>query len=275
MRPLFNISLIILLCISHGASAQTKPKRIISLAPHITEMVYAVGAGDRLIAVSDYSDYPLEANQLPKVANFAGIHIEAVLALQPDLVIAWKTGTLAADVERLQQLGIELAYSDPLLLDDIATELAYFGQITGNNEQGIELARQFRQQLEALRREYAEKTKVKVFFAMGTEPVTTVANKAWPQQMLTLCGAENPFAAVKGEYPQVGLEHVLASRPEVIIQASRSETEADFSYWKAFPVIPAVKSGRFVSLNADHIYRTTPRTLLGITQLCKALDRYR
>ena len=275
MRTLSCYSLLLLLCICFALDAEEKPQRIISLAPHITEMVYAVGAGDNLVAVSDYCDYPAQANQLPKVANFAGIHIEAVLALRPDLVIAWKTGTPVADVERLQQLGIKVAYSDPLQLDDIASELTLIGEITGNAKQGRALAEQFRQQLNELRANYAVKRKVKVFFAMGTEPVSTVANNAWPQQMLTLCGADNPFAKVKGDYPQVGLEHVLAAKPDVIIQASGGSAATDFSYWQAYPVIPAVKHRRFIALNADHIYRTTPRTLLGITQLCQALDNYR
>ena len=250
-------------------------QRIIALAPHITEMLYAIGAGDRLVAVSDYSDYPEQAADLPSVANYASINIEAVLALQPDLVIAWRTGNPQADVKRLQQLGIEVAFSDPLTLDDIAEELIMLGELTGLQSLAQQQAEQFKAQLNQLRQQYQHKTPVTVFFAMGTTPLSTVANNAWPQQILALCRAENPFAKVKGDYPQVGIEQVVAAQPEVLVLPHQPGVAADLSYWQRFAAIPAVKQQHYISVNADHLYRTTPRTLLGARQLCQALDAYR
>ncbi len=268
----------LLLCFSMCslATAQpAKPQRIIALAPHITEMLYAVGAGAQLVAVSDFSDYPQHAQTLPRVANFAGVNIEAVLALKPDLIVAWRSGTPAADVNRLKQLGLNVAFSDPITLHDIGKELQLLGELTGHSQQGEQQAIEFSMALQQLSAQYQHKTSVKVFFAMSIAPLSTVANNAWPQQILTLCKAENPFAQVKGDYPQVGIEHVLQARPEVIIQASRAGTTADFSYWQRYTSLPAVRQQRFISLNADHLYRTTPRTLIGIKQLCQALDAYR
>ncbi|HEY9043319.1 MAG TPA: cobalamin-binding protein [Rheinheimera sp.] len=250
-------------------------QRIIALAPHITEMLYAIGAGDRLVAVSDYSDYPEQAADLPSVANYASINIEAVLALQPDLVIAWRTGNPQADVKRLQQLGIEVAFSDPLTLDDIAEELIMLGELTGLQPLAQQQAEQFKAQLNQQRQQYQHKTPVTVFFAMGTTPLSTVANNAWPQQILALCRAENPFAKVKGDYPQVGIEQVLLTQPEVIIQPAGQGRSADFRFWKTFQSLPAVKAGHFLTVNADYLFRTTPRTLLGIQQLCQGVDHYR
>lgn len=250
-------------------------QRIIALAPHITEMLYAIGAGERLVAVSDYSDYPAAAAKLPRVASYASINLEAVLALQPDLVIAWRTGNPQADIQRLQQFGIKVAFSDPLTLDDIATELRLMGQLTGLEAEAETQAAQFSRQLQQLRAEYQHKTPLTVFFAMGTAPLSTVANNAWPQQILTLCGAKNPFAQAKGDYPQLGIEQVVAAQPQVIVQPLRPGFVADFSYWQRFNTMPAVKKNQFLSVNADHLYRTTPRTLLGIQQLCQGIDAYR
>lgn len=258
-----------------SSAVQAAPQRIIALAPHITEMLYAIGAGDRLVAVSDYSDYPAAAANLPRVASYASINLEAVLALKPDLVIAWRSGNPPADIMRLQQLGIAVAFSDPLTLDDIATELRLLGQLTAVESQAALAAEQFSLQLDALRAQYQHKAPVPVFFAMGTAPLSTVANNAWPQQMLSLCAAKNVFAHVKGDYPQVGIEQVIAAQPEIIIQPAPTDTSADFGYWQRFNILPAVQKTQFLTVNADYLYRTTPRSLLGVRQLCEGVDAYR
>ncbi|WP_333609227.1 cobalamin-binding protein [Arsukibacterium sp.] len=250
-------------------------QRFISLAPHITELMYAIGAEAQLVAVSDYSDYPEAAKQLPRVASHASVNIEAVLALQPAVVIAWRSGSPSADLSRLQQLGVKVVYSDPLTLDDIATELEQLGRLTGRQQQAAAQADAFRQALNLLRQQYQQQTKIKVFYAMSTAPLSTVANNAWPSQMLTLCGAENTFANAKTDYPQVGLEQVLARQPEVIIQAAGSGRAADFSFWQAYKVLPAVALQQFLTVNADYVYRTTPRTIEGIRQLCEGLAPFR
>lgn len=262
------------ICLLSGA-VQAAEQRIIALAPHITEMLYAIGAGDRLVGVSDYSDYPPEASTLPSVASYASINLEAVLALKPALVIAWRSGNPQADIQRLQQFGIKVAFSDPLTLDDITTELRMMGQLTGLQAQADAEAARFASQLQQLGATYQHKAPLTVFFAMGTAPLSTVANMAWPQQILALCGARNPFATAKGDYPQVGIEQVIAAAPQVIIQPKRPGASADEAFWQRFTVIPAVKKDWYLTVNADHLYRTTPRTLLGIQQLCQGLDRYR
>ena len=250
-------------------------KRIIALAPHITELLYAIGAGEQLVAVSAFSDYPAAARELPQVANYAGVNLEAILALQPDLVIAWKTGNVAADISRLQQFGINVAFSDPLQIDDIATELRYLGQLSGHQPQAEAVASNFEQQLAALSTEYKDKTRLPVFFSMGTEPLTSVANQAWPAQAIRLCAAENIMDDTLSDYPQPGIEQVLQAQPKVIIQATAGAKPADISFWQAYPVIPAVALGQYVTVDADLLYRTSPRTLQGIQQLCQGLDRFR
>lgn len=264
---------VLLLVWSINLSAE--PLKIVALAPHITEMLFAIGAGDEVVAVSDYSDYPEAAVSIPRVANFASINIEAVLALQPDVVIGWQSGNPPEDLKRLKQFGINVVMSDPLTLADIAKELRMLGELTHHQVQAEQQALQFEQQLSAMQQQYKAAKSIKVFFAMGTTPLSTVANKAWPQQILTLCGADNPFAEVKGDYPQVGIEQVVDSQPDVIIQAAGGNIKPDFSYWRKFSAIPAVKQQQYLAVNADFLYRTTPRTLLGIQQVCHGLDAFR
>lgn len=255
--------------------APAKPQRIIALAPHITEMLFAVGAGEQVVATSDYSDYPVAAQALPRIASYANINLEALLALKPDLVIAWRSGNPTADLARLEQLGIKVAFSDPKTLDDIGDELRLIGHLSGYPLQGERQALQFEQHLTQLRQQYQHKKPVTAFFAMGLAPLTTVANQAWPQQILQLCAVDNPFVSVKGDYPQVGIEHVFLAQPEVIILPVQENEKADFSYWQQFKALPAVKHAKYLSVNADYLYRTTPRTLIGITQLCQGIDAYR
>lgn len=251
------------------------PQRIIALAPHIVELLFDVGAGDQIIAVSDHSDYPAMAEQLPSVANYAAIQLEAVLALQPDLVIAWRSGNPATDLKRLAALGIQIVYSDPKQLADVAAELRYLGQLTGHKDQAERQAQQFEQELADLRQYYHYRPPVKVFLATSTQPLSTVANQAWPQQMLELCGAENPFAGVKGDYPTVGPEQLLVAQPEIIIVPSSQMKTVDPSSWQQFSGLPAVKKQQFLTVNADYLFRFTRRSLLGIQQLCQGIDGVR
>lgn len=256
-------------------AAEAVPQRVISLAPHITEQVYALGAGDKLVAVSDYSDYPAEARQLPSVNSFAALNIEAILALKPDLVLAWRSGNPQSDLARLQQFGVRVEYSDPLQVDDIATELAQLGQWLGQAEQGELLAEQTQQRLLALREKYQQQTPVKVFYAMSTEPLSTVANQAWPAQLLQACGADNIFADAKNDYPQPQLEQLLSRQPEVIVRASKDGPAKQDQFWQRYPSLPAVRNQAFITLDPDWVYRATPRMLDAMQALCEQLEVYR
>lgn len=275
LRLIAGFALTMLLLNGSIQAAEVVPQRVISLAPHITELVYALGAGDKLVAVSDYSDYPAEARQLPSVNSFAAINIEAILALKPDLVLAWRSGNPQSDLARLQQFGVRVEYSDPLQVDDIATELAQLGQWLGHAEQGELLAEQTQQRLLALREKYQQQTPVKVFYAMSTEPLSTVANQAWPAQLLRACGAENIFADAKNDYPQPQLEQLLLRQPEVIVRAIKTSSEKQDVFWQRYSSLPAVRNQAFITLDPDWVYRATPRMLDAMQALCEQLEVYR
>lgn len=276
VQLLFSMLLLTIVLLNNKAQAEVgTPQRVISLAPHITELVYAVGAGDKLVAVSDYSDYPAEAQLLPRVNSFAALNIEAILALKPDLVLAWRSGNPPADLARLQQFGVRVEYSDPLLIDDIATELLQIGQWLGHAEQGALVATQIQQRLTLLRASYQQQAPVKVFYAMSTDPLSTVANQAWPAQLLQACGADNIFADAKNDYPQPQLEQLLLRQPEVIVRASKEGSTKQEQFWQRYPSLPAVRKQAFITLEPDWVYRATPRMIDATQQLCEALQQYR
>ncbi len=278
MRILFLCLVLLLWAVKAMAQPQLQsdvPQRIIALAPHITELLYAVGAGEQLVAVSDYSDYPAAANRLPKVAGYQGIDLEAVLALRPDLIIAWRAAPATAELQRLQQLGIRIVYSDPQTLQGIIDEVRHLGELTGKKQQALQLADKLTLKLQELTGRYSAKMAVPVFFAMDTELLTTVAANSMVQQILALCGADNPFAVMPNDYPRVSLEQVLHSQPELIIQAGTAAMPANFSYWQRFRMIPAVKKKQFLAVNADELYRMTPRTFDAAAAVCEGVEQVR
>lgn len=252
-----------------------QPQRLITLTPHLTEWVFLLGAGERLVAVSDYSDYPEAAKSLPSFNTFGALNVEAILALKPDLVLAWRGGNPEADIQRLQQFGIQVYYSEPRLLDDIASELLQLGELLGQGEIAAQQASAFRQRYQQLQQQYSQVAPMAAFFALGTEPLMTAANQAWPAQVMTLCGADNIFADARTDYPQVALEQVLARQPAVIIQATRGSEPPKPQFWQSLQGIPAVRQQAFITLDADQVYRPTPRLLDAATALCQQLQAYR
>jgi len=271
MRKLIIVALVLL----SACAAAATPQRVITLTPHLTEWVFLLGAGDRLVAVSDYSDYPEDAQHLPSFNTFGALNVEAILALQPDLVLAWRGGNPEADLQRLQQFGIKIFYSEPVLLDDIASELQQLAVVLGVPEQGAQQARLFRLRYQQLQQIYQQAPPLAAFFAMGTEPLLTVANHAWPAQVMQLCAAANIFADAKTDYPQVALEQVLARQPTVIIQASRDAVAPSSAFWQRYQSLPAVRQQAFITLDANQLYRATPRILDAAEQLCRQLQPYR
>ncbi|MDP2608672.1 MULTISPECIES: cobalamin-binding protein [unclassified Oceanobacter] len=263
-----------------AVAADRQRLRIIALAPHIVELLYAIGAGEQIIGTTEYANYPEAANHIPRVGSYAGLQIEKILQMKPDLIIAWGTGNPLPDLERLQHYGLPVVYSEVTRLDDVASELRHFGQLTGHEKRAEQQALAYEQRLQQLRHRFAGKAPVRVFYELWSRPLTTVAGNAWPQQQLILCGAHNPFASLDQDYPGVGLEQVIVSAPEVIIQPSHntndnSNIDADAVNWSRWPTIPAVKNQQMIHPNADKLHRMTPRALDEIQVLCEQIDRAR
>lgn len=244
------------------------PQRIVSLTPHITEMLFAIGAGKQVIATDQASDYPDEVKKQPKVANYQSLNSESLLAVKPDLVIAWGS-TQALMQQQIQALGIPMLLLKSQHLDDLPAELRLLGDKTGHHEQADQLATQIETKFAIYRQQSQQRPKIKAFYQLWYPPLTTVANGSFIQEIMTMCGAENPFAASKAPYPQLGEEAVLAADPQVIFATQHG---SDLQHWLKWPQLSAVKNKQLYLLNADWLHRLSPRIVLGIEQMCSKVE---
>ena len=244
------------------------PQRIVSLTPHITEMLFAIGAGKQVIATDQASDYPDEVKKLLKVANYQSLNSESLLAVKPDLVVAWGS-TQALMQQQIQALGIPMLLLKSQHLDDLPVELRLLGDKTGHREQANQLAAQIETKFATYRQQSQQRPKIKAFYQLWYPPLTTVANGSFIQEIMTMCGAENPFAASKAPYPQLGEEAVLAANPQVIFATQHG---SDLQHWLKWPQLAAVKNKQLYLLNADWLHRLSPRIVLGIEQMCSKVE---
>lgn len=250
-------------------------RRIVSLAPNITEIVYAAGAGDRLVATVEFSDYPAAAKALPRIGSYARMDIEAIAALRPDLVLAWDSGNPPAAVAQLRKLGIAVFVTEPKTLDDVARDLERYGTLAGTSE-GVRAAQAFRKRMAALRQEYAARKPVRVFYQVWDEPLMTVNGKQIISDVIRLCGGINIFADLATLAPTVSTEAVLAGNPEVIIAGGMGERNASWlESWKKWPRLKANAKGNLFFIDPNLLQRHTPRLLDGAEVLCEKLEEAR
>jgi iron complex transport system substrate-binding protein len=244
--------------------------RIISVAPHTTELLFAAGAGKAVVGVSAYSDFPAAAKQIATVGSSAQLDLERIISLHPDLVVAWKSGNVARQIARLRQLGIPVFESEPRDFDTIATGIERLAKLAGSSEQGKTAATAFRQQLAALSQRYAARTPVRVFYQIWPSPLMTLNHAHLVSQALKLCGAENVFGKLPQLVPTVSMEAVIAADPEVIF-ISEDSAKAD-TMWQRFAQLQAVKQKNIFSVNGTLMNRAGPRILDGSEQLCEQVE---
>lgn len=243
--------------------------RIVSLAPHLTELLYDAGAGAKVVGAVEYSDFPPAARALPRVGNDAVIDLEAVLALRPDLVVAWPSAGSRAAVDRLSELGLPVFRSEPRELEDIATTLARLGELAGTQSVARRAAADFRSRIAALGARYSGRPPVRVFYEVWDRPLQTVSGEHVISKVIRLCGGENVFADLPGIAPLIDAEAVLRANPEVIVAGdAQAHERTALERWKAFPGIRAVAAGQVHSIPPDLIERHTPRIAEGAERLC-------
>ncbi len=248
-------------------------KRIITLAPHATEILYAAGAGERLVGTVEFSDYPPAAKKVPRVGSYERLDLEAIAALKPDLIIAWETGNPAGQVEKLRALGLTVYASQPNRMEDVAAQLERFGQLAGTEATASAAAGQFRQRLENLRRGNAKKPPVRVFYQIWTAPLMTVGGPQIISDAIRLCGGENVFGKLGQMAPTVSVEAVLEADPEAIVATGMGDARPEWlNDWNKWTRLTAVRRGNLFHINPDLMQRHTPRILDGAEQLCADLD---
>ncbi len=257
-----------------AASAQAA-ERIVTLAPHLAELVCAVGACDRLVGVAEYTDAPLQAAALPQVGNAFSVNLEAVLALRPDLVLSWDGGNSPELLRRLRPLRLHVEAVTVRGLDDIADALERVGVLTGDLPEAQRAAQAYRRQLAALREQYAGRRRLRAFYHTETDPPFSINRSSPIHAALDLCGADNVFAAMPAIAGAVSLEAIVAANPEVVVFAQQEDPAAIARLWTRLSVMPAADPARHVIVDANTLTRQSPRVLDGIAQLCAGIDRVR
>ena len=251
-------------------------RRIISLAPNITEMLFFIGAGGQIIGADEYSNYPEEAKQILRVNNYAAANYELILSLKPDVVIAWHSGNGEQITGRLRQLGVPVFVIEPRKLEDIAATFARFGTLSGHPEAARQKAVEFDRRLAALRAEFSGKTPVRVFYQIWNEPLITLNGKHLVSDVIRLCGGVNVFQDAIPLVPYVNIEAVIRADPQVIIASGNSaDSPAWLDMWQNWPAIAAVKTGQVHAIPPDLMQRHSMRILEGAEMLCDMLQSAR
>lgn len=248
-------------------------QRIISLVPHATELLFNIGAGDLLLATVDFADYPEAARALPRVGDYRSLNLEAIVALQPDLLIAFSSGDNRDQINRLRALGYPVFTSDPQTFTDIARSLRQFGRLTGREDSAHRVADQFSADIERLNRDFADKAPLDVFYQVWPEPLITLNGETFISEIISSCGGVNVFADLPMPSPQVSLEAVIDKNPDVIVTGTKDSGEA--SRWDQWPQLQAVSSGAVLETEPDSMHRPVPALIDGATALCEAMDQVR
>lgn len=250
----------------------SKPaSRLVALSPSSVEVLYEIGAGDKIVATVDYADYPAAAKKLPRVGNAFGVSIDAIVRYQPDLVIAWKSQAQDKVIERLRELGIPVYLTNPLEFEDIAHDMESLGQLTGLRSIANKAAAKYRARLSDLRKRFSHRKPIKVFMQINESPIFTVNDKSHIGQVIKICGGRNVFANASALAPQVSIEAVVRAAPQAIFVTLTQR----FDMWLSWGIIPAVAKKALYALPDDLVARTGPRLPEGIEIFCKKIDEAR
>ena len=248
--------------------------RVISLSPHLTELLYAVGAGDRLVGTLRGSDFPAEAADIAQIGDAAGLDFERIVHLRPDVVLAWGSGNRSVDLARLRSLGLRVLVMEPQRLKDISRHLRVLGDLTGRVGQAQAVAQEFEQRVDALTARYAGRSPVRVMFEIWHRPLFTVNANHVISKVLALCAAQNIFADLPRLAGEVSVEQVLLLDPDVIVVGSEAE-DGGIQNWMEYSYLKAARGGNVFTVSADLITRQTPRIVDAAERICAGVDKAR
>ncbi|MGH8283342.1 MAG: cobalamin-binding protein [Gammaproteobacteria bacterium] len=257
----------------HTLTLNKPATRVVSLAPDLTELAYAAGAD--MVGAGRYSDYPAAAKKLPRIGDAFHVDLERLLALKPDLVLAWQGGTPPQLIAELRVLKLPVLVIGTHELTDIANNLELIGQATGREAEAHAAAQAFLAGLQGLRTQYAGRKLVRVFYEISATPLYTVGGRQIISRMIELCGGHNIFSDLTALAAPVSLEAVLARDPQAVVTGGDADAAMRLKEWQRWPQISAVKTGSLFSISGDLLARATPRILEGGQQLCEDLDKTR
>lgn len=248
-------------------------QRVISFAPHVTELLFTAGGASRIVGVIAYSDFPEAAKHLPQVGDSRQIDFERVVALKPDLLVVWQSGNTSRQLEQLRRLGVPMFFSEPHKLEDIPSNVERLGKLMGSDA-ARDVATDFRKQIAELGARYRNRSPVRVFYQVGDKPLYTLNGQHIVSDALAVCGGRNIFANLNVVAPAVSVEAVLQRDPEAIVSGS-GRAHDNFALWQQFPGMTAVRRGNLLSVDGVLMNRAGPRMLQGAATLCEQLDKVR
>jgi iron complex transport system substrate-binding protein len=253
------------------------PERIICMAPSITETVFALGLGDRVVGVSDFSDYPPEAKNRDKIGGVVNPNMEAIVALNPDLVLALPNVTHESLFRSLRLLGVNVVTVRNDTLDDLFKSIVKIGEETSTQEQAREMGDRLRAKFSEVRERVADLPPKKVMFIVGVDPLFVAGRGTFIDELIEIAGGDNIAGDSLSKYPQLGIEKVVAMAPDVILYTSFNfeltpeQEEMAKELWSPYPSIPAVENGRIHGLVADYVTLPGPRLDIGVEEMARAI----
>jgi iron complex transport system substrate-binding protein len=259
----------------HPVSLDHPAHRIVTLAPHLAELVFAAGAGDRLVGVSRYTDTPPQAASRPIVGDAFAIDFEAIARLKPDLVLAWGSGTSERAKARLRQLGFQVYEVEIRDVAGLAATLRHIGAFAGTADAADDRARALLRDWHALEQRYAHRPPVRVFYQLWDTPLMTLSGRHLISSAIRACGGRNVFADLPTLTATVGWEDAVRRDPQLVVTAASPSEPVHAGRWSEFPQVSASRHHQFARLDGDLIARSGPRFVAGAQQLCEAIDRTR
>ena len=251
-------------------------QRIISLSPNTTEILFHIGAGEKIVGADEYSNYPQAANKIVRVNNHAAANYELILSLKPDLVIAWQSGNGEKIISRIRELNIPVFVVETASLEDIPDLYRRLGQLSGYADQANTQAEKFSQRLNQLRKSFSSKKDIRVFYQIWNEPLMTLNGDHMVTDMIELCGGINVFSDAAALVPYVNIESVVAANPQIIISGGKNKTDLlDSGFWRKWSGISAVKNQHLYAIPSDLLQRHSDRILDGTRLMCEYVDLVR
>ncbi len=251
-------------------------RRIVSLAPHAVELLFAAGAGDRIVATVSYSDYPEQAKAIPRIGSYTAVDVERILAMKPDLVIAWESGNRKNEIDKLIQLGLTVFINEPRSIEDVANSIERLGKLTATETPANRFSENFRRHYRHLQKTYQNRRKVRMFYQIWNDPLMTINGQHLISAVMRLCGAKNIFRNMSSLSASVSVESVIAAKPEIIIAGGdKNEKAAWLTAWQRWKTLPAVKYKQLYFIEPDLLHRHGPRILDGAEIMCRDVEQAR
>jgi iron complex transport system substrate-binding protein len=245
--------------------------RVISMSPHVTEVLFAAGGAGRIVGAVNYSDYPEAAKSIPRIGSNREIDLERVISMKPDLIVAWMHNSSERQIEMVRKLGVPVFLSDPQTLDGIPENVLRLGHLMGTDAVALPAAAELRKQLAGLRIRYAGRPTVRTFYQVWDKPLYTLSGKHIITDALRLCGGENIFEKLAVTAPIVSVESVLQADPEAVF-GTAEKNYGGVALWKPYATLTATRKDNLFTVDGDLLNRAGPRMIAGTAVLCEKLE---